>query len=241
MLRRMSPFLAVALVASALFVVPALGANTEDAVRLHLGSNAPPSFSYDGVTQPLTTPKNGCQITSGETLIDLDAPGAPEPGINTLGLGVKSSGSNANGQPCGQIDRLESLSMATVTSTGAKLVGRSFNKVRLDVEMAGNAVVNVTFFNGATSKTATLQTGTSISGDESNDPGYDTSAPYEVTTANSTSGQNEEADLTLTDACAAPNSSGPNNAGNDNCLWTIDPGMTFQRISVTTTIGTFSI
>jgi hypothetical protein len=62
-----------------------------------------------------------------------------------------------------------------------------------------------------------------------------------VTTAGYTSEQNPEADPELTDACAAPNSSGPNNAGNDNCLWTIDPGTSFDRLTFTTTIGTVSL
>ena len=35
-----------------------------------------------------------------------------------------------------------------------------------------------------------------------------------------------------TDACAAPNSSGPNSSINDNCAWTIMPGFAFDTITI---------
>lgn len=240
MVRRVSLLTTFAIVALVVLIVPALGSNAEDAIRLHLGSDGTPSFRYGATTQNLTTAKNGCQITSAEPLIDLASTngGTSQPGLNALGLGVKSAGSNSNGTPCGQTDATETLSLASM------LTGRSFNKVRLDVEMTGDAVVLVRFFVGSSttaSETATLQTGTSITDDQSNDLGYDMSAPYEVTTATYTSDTNGETDADLTDACAAPNSSGPNNGVNDNCLWTIDPGITFDRVTITTTVGTVSL
>ena len=52
-----------------------------------------------------------------------------------------SSASNPNGTPCAQIDPNESLTL----TAGAALQGKLFYKVRLDLEMTGNAVVNLTF------------------------------------------------------------------------------------------------
>ena len=43
------------------------------------------------------------------------------------------------------------------------------------------------------------------------------------------------------DACAAPNSSGPNSGVNDNCQWTVWPAKTFSTVSLTTTLGTASL
>ena len=42
-------------------------------------------------------------------------------------------------------------------------------------------------------------------------------------------------------ACAAPNSSGPNSGGNDNCRWTVTPGFNFNTVVLTTEIGTVAL
>lgn len=233
MSRRVALFCALAIAGSMLAVVPAVGSSHEDAVRLHLGTDGR-RFSYDATTQALTLAKNGCQITSSEPLINLSSTngGTSVPGLSGYSLGVKSSGSNSNGSPCGQVDPTERL----IIEPGTDLVGRSFDALRLDVEMAGNAVVSVGLYQGANQVLPTylLQTGTSITPDQADESDYDTSAPYIVSSdpTNDPDGK---------DACAAPNSSGPNNAGNDNCLWSIDPGFSFDKIVLTTTLGTVSL
>ena len=45
----------------------------------------------------------------------------------------------------------------------------------------------------------------------------------------------------LSDNCAASTSSGPNNSGTDNCLWTVDPKVPFDSFSLSTTRGTVSL
>ena len=100
--------------------------------------------------------------------------------------------------------------------------------------MTGNALVKLSFSLGnGTPTTYTLQTGTSITPDQTNPPesDYDTTAPYFVS-----SGPGDEVD-----ACAAPNSSGPNSGGSDNCQWTVRPGFDFDTIALTTTQGTVSL
>ena len=45
-----------------------------------------------------------------------------------------------------------------------------------------------------------------------------------------------------TDACAAPNSSGPNSGPNDNCEWTVQPGFNFDTVTLTTvSAGTVAV
>ena len=239
MSRRIALLAVLAFAGSLLVVVPALGNTSEDAVRLHLGTDGQ-RFSYGSTTQSITVGRNTCAInTSSQPLIQLSGKngGSSVPaGYAGYSIGVKSSGSNSNGTPCAQVDSAESLSLAATNGTGSILAGRSFNKVRLDVEMTGDAIAYVRFLVGTSLKaTATLQTGNNIQPAQTQEPDYDMVAPYEVTTDLAADGAG------LTDACAAPNSSGPNNAGNDNCLWTIDPGVVFDRIEIATGHGTVSL
>jgi hypothetical protein len=227
MSRRTASFAALALAGSLVVLAPAMGNTVDDVVRLHLGSNGQ-SFTYGSTTQSLTLQRNTCIINSTEPLIDLSsAPTGTVPGLSQYALGVRSSGSNANGTPCSQTDSVETLKF----SPGSNLTGRAFKKLRLDVEMTGNALVQVKLYVGTAPTTYSLQTGTSITPAQAAESGYDTVAPYDVA-----SSPGDE-----TDACAAPNSSGPNNAGNDNCLWVIDPGFSFDRFELTTTKGTVSL
>lgn len=112
-----------------------------------------------------------------------------------------------------------------------RIDGRSFEKIQLDLEMTGNAVVHLTLSGGGNTQLYQLQTGTSIDPAQTLEPGYDTVAPYTVE-----SGPGDEVD-----ACAAPNSSGPNSGANDNCIWIVDPGFDFDFIELTTSIGTVSL
>ncbi len=208
-------------------VAIASGGAAPTAVRLHLGSNGR-YFQFGSTTQTLTTANNSCAINSTEPVIDLSATGtAASPGLGSDSIGVKSK-SGANGTPCGQVDGAEVVQL----KPGTTISNRTFSGVRLDLEVTGNAVVKLTLSRGATSATYQLQTGTSILAAESSEGDYDTTVPY---AASSSPGD-------TTDACAAPNSSGPNSSANDNCEWTVQPGFDFDTVKLTTvSIGTVAL
>jgi hypothetical protein len=193
-------------------------------VRLHLATNGQ-RFTYGSAVQQITVGKNSCEISAptAPALINLTSTGSrSRPGLANYGLGVKESPSSGNGSPCAQIASTESL---TITP-GPGLGGRQFTGLRLDLEMTGDAVVVITLTGSTASQTYRLQTGTSITV-----PPTDTSPPYQVASDPSR----------LTVSCAAPNSSGPNSAGNDNCEWTVLPGFVFDTVTLTTTKGTASL
>jgi hypothetical protein len=209
-----------------------LGAGAVDAgsVHLHLGADGQ-RFTYGSTVQNVTVGKNSCAINSpgAQPLINLASSatgGKSAPGLANYGLGVKESPSSGNGNPCAQIAGSEVL---TITP-GSQLAGRNFREVRLDLEMTGDALVSVTLSRGATTRTYQLQTGHSITPDQTKpaEPDYDDVAPYEVSSIGTE----------ILDACAAPNSSGPNSGGNDNCQWTITPGFDFNTIAVSSAFGT---
>lgn len=203
------------------------GASLPSAVRLHLGTDAR-SFQYGATTQSLTTAKNGCQLVSAEPIIDLSSTGSQSsPGLASDGIGVKATRTSSNGTPCSQVDAAESLRLAA----GPALGSRQFSRVRLDLEMTGNAVVKLTLASSSRTVVYHLQTGTSITADQTAEAGYDTVAPYLV--------RSEPGDDV--DACASPSNSGPNNAGSDNCQWTVDPGFNFDLITLTTLSGAVSL
>jgi hypothetical protein len=200
------------------------------AVRLHLGTDTQ-RFSYGTNLQPLTVAKSSCAINSAEPLIRLQSTvtGGTRsvPGLSNYGLGVKAAPSSGNGSPCAQVDALETLTL----SPGSSIAGRLFTRVELDLELTGNAIAKITVSNGTSNETYRLQTGTSITPAQLSEPDNDFTPPYEVS-----SSPGDE-----TDACAAPNSSGPNNAGNDNCRWSIDPSFDFSSVTITTEIGTATL
>jgi hypothetical protein len=201
------------------------GAITPSAVRLHLGTDGT-FFAYGSTTQTLTTGKSSCDINSPEPIIDLSSsPSGSSPGLVGDGMGVKKGSSN--GTPCAQTDNTEVLKLGRGPSLGS----RKFVGLRLDLEMTGNAVVKVTLTAGSTTTLYQLQTGTNITSAQSSEPDYDTTVPYVV---NSSPGD-------TTDACAAPNSSGPNSSSNDNCQWNITPGFSFDSASITSANGTVSV
>jgi hypothetical protein len=219
--------IAVALGASVLGLVTS-SASVGTSVQLHLGSDGR-YFQSGTTTQTLTTGNNSCLVNSAEPLMHLTSTGThSSPGLNGTDLGVKGSASSGNGTPCGQVDSTESLTL----TPGTSLTGRSFTSLRLDLEMAGNSIVKLTLAGGTSSQVYLLQTGTSITAAQSGEADYDTSAPYFAS-----SGPGD-----TTDACAAPNSSGPNSTINDNCEWTVTPGFNFDHITLTTVSnGTVSL
>jgi VCBS repeat-containing protein len=208
-------------------IAVASGGAAPSAVHLHLGSDGR-YFQLGSTTQTLTTSNNSCQINSAEPVIDLSSSGTQSaPGLGSDSIGVKSK-SGANGTPCGQVDGAETLQLKPGTSIGS----RTFSGVRLDLEVTGNAIVKLTLARGSTSAVYQLQTGTSIVTAQTNEPDYDRTAPYN---ASSSPGD-------TTDACAAPNSSGPNSGSNDNCEWTVQPGFNFDTVTLTTvSLGAVSL
>ena len=80
----------LAAVGIASIVLPALGDDAPAEVRLHI-ANGVATFQYGATVQTITTARNGCQITSAETIIDLGALGAGgvQPGFASDSLGVK--------------------------------------------------------------------------------------------------------------------------------------------------------
>jgi hypothetical protein len=194
-------------------------------VRLHLGGDSQ-KFTFGGTTQSLTA--NKCALQSNGQVIGVTStPNGSSPGLVDLGLGVKSGGNGATGTPCGQVESPETLTF----SRGPALAGRSFTGLRLDLELTKNALVTVTLISATDSRVYTLQTGTNITPAQAGEPGISTSPPYIVN-----SGEGDE-----TDACAAPNSSGPNSGSNDNCQWNINPNFNFTSFKLATTVGTVTL
>ncbi|HET6968678.1 MAG TPA: Ig-like domain-containing protein [Ornithinibacter sp.] len=228
----------IGITAAVALIVTTSGADPlPSAVRLHLGEDGR-YFAYGSTVQPLTTHRNGCQITSAEPVIDLSSPtpSTAQPGLGADGLGVKGSNASGNGTPCSQIDGLETL----VLGRGASLGSRLFTGVRLDLEMTGNGVVTLTFTpptggsTGGKPTTYTLQTGSQIDPLQTLEPGYDSdpnNLPYDVSSTPTDS----------LDACAAPNSSGPNSGGSDNCRWLVQPGFEFASVTIAAAVGTAAL
>ena len=198
-----------------------------DVIRLHIGSDSVASFTYGDEVQLIQPGRSSCDVQSpAGTVINLGSTPTPrsKPGIANFGIGVKASPSSGNGNPCAQTDTTESLILTPGSS--AALSGRSFEKVRFDLEVTGNSIVKLTLGNGTTgpSQEFKLQTGTRITPAEQTELDSDES-PNEVETGSSDP----------IDACAAANSSNPNSGGSDNCLWTVDPDFTFTQVTLTAT------
>jgi hypothetical protein len=227
---------------STLVVVPAFGDShltDVDAVEF-TAVDGVPRFEYGDLEQVLGFERNSCAIAdpageSTDTILNLTSTGGV-PGLNGDSIGVRANGKNANGTPCSQIDSTESL---TITP-GNQLPGAKFSAVRLDLEMTGDATVLVSFADGADSVgTFVLYTGKAateacaaagtLEGCNGTSP---TSGPYHVTS---------ESDDPFA-ACASASSSGPNSHANDNCIWSVDPGNVFDKITITVQdVGTASL
>ena len=212
-----------------LLITPVSGTSHENALRLHLGSDYQ-SFSDGTISQPLAVGNRGCALSAESIagpLVMLSANNGRAPGLVDLSIGVKSGGSN--GTPCSLTDDRETLILESAP-------GRpNWASLRLDLELKGNAWVVLDLFAGDTpAGTYELLTGSSI-------------AAY-----NAANGTNEmptegfpyTALATATDpvaACANPSDSGPDSGPNDNCLWTILPEGGFDKVVVTTEVGSVSL
>jgi hypothetical protein len=207
-----------------LAVLPAFG--SQEVVRLHFAADGSSvAFSYNGTSQPLI-PTTRCEISTGSSagpLITLTS--NRKLGLNSNGIGVKTGGSQ--GTPCGRADTTETVTLAIPTA--GVLEGRTITKMVLDLELKGNAWVEVQLLRGGNTIGGPfgLQTGSSIQSGLTPLPG----PPYLAT---STATQPVA-------ACASPSDSGPDSGANDNCLWTIDPGSEFDTATFTVRVGEFSL
>jgi hypothetical protein len=213
-------------------------------VRLHLGSDSR-KFTYNGSTQNLSTASNSCKLNAPAagsimTYAATSTSAGAAPGMNGTDIGVRVN-SSGNGTPCGQVDTTEALSLTPYTGTGAVIPNAKFTGLTLDLEMTGNAKVRLDL-NTSPAQTYILETGTSIEPAETHEPGYSTAPPY-LATSYSNYLLNGTVYSDTTDACAAPNSSGPNSGPNDNCEWTVLANKTFTQatLSVVNGIGTVSV
>jgi hypothetical protein len=108
-------------------------------LRLRLG--AEDHFRYEPPTGPASTQSvgvsTGCRLALGSspTLVSLSAgPGNAVPGFVSNAIGVRGSGSDSNGQPCGRIDPGQSLTLTLAQSAGAVLADEMIDFAELDIE-----------------------------------------------------------------------------------------------------------
>ncbi len=242
--RRIYALVGAAAVAGALLAVaPALGDHQGGSVTQvefrAFGDGGPRIVAAGHPDQLLLTKNNACDLADNGSLLKIEGDNRG-PGIANAGIGVKSSGSNSNGTPCSQVDSKEKLSI----TPGSSVSGRAFSGVELDLEMAGNAVVKMTFSPASGSPvTYELYTGTSFpalcattQAGGAPWPGCNTpvGSPTVVTSATGV----------LKAGCNAPQNSGPNSGANDNCIWIVTPGFDATRIELTTSTisgGTVSL
>jgi hypothetical protein len=229
----------IAVIGASLAVAPALGdhqGGSVTQVEFRAFGGGPRIVAAGHADQPLVTKNNACDLADDGSLLKFDGDNRG-PGIANLGIGVKSAGSNSNGTPCSQVDSNEKLSI----SPGSSLSGRAFSGVELDLEMAGNAIVKMTFSPASGAPvTYELHTGTSFNAlcATTQDggalwPGCNGSAGS-PTVVTSVAG-------VLKAGCNAPQNSGPNSGANDNCIWIVHPGVDATRIDLTTSVGTVSL
>ena len=214
-------------------VLPVFGSEHPDADRLRLTSNTG-AFYYGEVDpnaagvirQNVSTVGSNCEINPLTgwlvTLSSDSGPGGIKgPGLFSLGIGVKSGGSN--GTPCSQTSAGEKL---TVTSNG-----NSWVKLELDSEAKGNAwIVAELRLGSELVGTYELVTGASIQASEETPP-VDQMVPYEATSTPS--------DPRV--ACANASDSGPDSGPNDNCRWIIDHGSRFDSVTLYASVGSLSL
>ena len=213
---------------------------TEDFEGFFYGDHDPDGSGTAVVEQFLTLGR-GCEISplSGD-LVTLSSyltagGGLRGPGLTQLGMGVKQGGSN--GTPCSEIGGNEVLVIEP--AAGKPDAALAWYKLFLNVQPKFDGWVHVEMYSGITMVAHhQLLTGDSIAAFNAANPllppegvGIDDSVPYTATT----SVGNE------IEACANPSDSGPDSGPNDDCLWTIDPEVVFDRVEIYTTVGSVAV
>jgi hypothetical protein len=193
----------------------ALSANgaDEETLRLHLGSDGTRFvYSNDGdpITQAIPAPK-GCRITVDGPLAALS--GSDQgPGLKDGSIGIKSVGSQ--GVPCSRVDATEDLTLSLLGVPDAV-------RAALDLELKGDVRVDLVVSLGGTEvDTFQVRAGGGIAEGE----GVDGSA-IEPFTATATAAEPIV-------NCRNASDSGPDAGAADNCYVTIDPGASFDALTI---------
>lgn len=225
-----------------LMVGPVFGTTNPDADHLRLTDDfegffygATDPIPLPGVTiQPVTPGSKGCEISPlTGPLVDLSSnsgQGIKDPGLFDHGIGVKAGGSN--GVPCSE------------TGVGEQLIIEShfsWIKLELDVQPKNDAWIHVELYdNGFRVAHHQLVTGDSIAAYNDSSGANETPAPGFPYTATTTGGNGALMSETV-EACANPSDSGPDSGPNDNCRWFIQPGVSFNKVVLSTTVGRFAL
>ena len=178
---RLALLTVLAVVASTLALLPALGDPGPEVVRLDLSPTGE-YFTFDGTTQAITSDR--CAIDAASLagpLVTIGPDAANDnnknnrPGVNAFGIGYKSGSSQ--GTPCGRVSVGEPAIEFAVSQSGP-LARRVWDKVRFDLEVKGNAVVRATLTGGGEERVFTLFTGRSDAPDGSVDgDGFTATSP----------------------------------------------------------------
>lgn len=181
------------------------------------------SFSGGG-TQTLGN-GSGCRLlaTPADNLLRFDG-GDKDVGFVSGSVGIKSKG---NGQDCGQVEADEALTVGLGTAT--VLEGLAISRADLDIEVLQDAGVTATavlvdpagaITDAITVGTFELLTGAQVppgTPDVDNTPSSTSAVPVAY--------------------CSPRSSSGPNAADADNCFWTIQSDIPFNRLILTESSG----
>jgi hypothetical protein len=217
--------LSLVAVLSLLFAtMPATGQTSsgERVLRLHLAADGD-YWQWDGaspVVQQTITAGGNCLINqpSSPSLVLLQTSPENRAGMKDHSIGVKSGGST--GVPCSRVDGSEIL---TVKLAG-QLADNVMVSAELDLELKKNAVVVAKFFNNGVQVGPvagfTVKTGNQVSAPQTGEP------PFAATND---------------DDCGGSSDSGPDSGINDNCRWTLNPGVEFDALQLSATNGEASL
>lgn len=194
-----------AMTAASAIIVPA------GTLSLHV-ANGVGVFTYDpttGANQTQTLTPNRCEVSGSGNLVDLSG---SDRGIGLVGtsIGIKSGG--ATGTPCGRVDTTENMSLTLDNVPNAI-------SVALDLELKGNARIQIEIKLGATSLGIyEVRSGSSIIAGEGVEG--TTPAPFTLSLTNDA----------RTGNCRNASDSGPDSGGNDNCRVSIVPSGEFDTV-----------
>lgn len=201
------------------------GTSDTEFVGLHLDSDG--AFFYHAELAPQHLGISQCLVTDAPAIGSLVSFAGSNKGLGLSfdSLGVRSQGP---GRSCGRTSGGESFEISINNATDDLLADLNFYSMELDIEAKQNAVVVAETFLGGSAGTSVgifeLRTGSSatappIPGDTTHSA---TSTAGEGATANCLQGVSD---------------SGADSGANDNCRWTIEPGVPFDTVVFTTPEG----